>query len=158
LPFINLDGSKEEDYLADGLAEQLTDVLSRVEGLRVVSRTSSFRFRDRGADPRQIGKALNVDTLLEGSGQKTEGHIRVVAHLTHGQGGFHSWSGPYDHDLDPVIAVEEKLAKEIVTPFRFSVPNRDELSMGLRYPANSKAYDLYLKGLYAYDRGSKEGL
>ena len=158
LPFLDLGGGDQNAYLADGLAEQLTDVLSRVEGLRVVSRTSAFRFRTRGADPRQVGKALNVDTLLEGSVQRVGSKIRVVAQLIQAETGFHLWSRSYDRELDNVIAVEEDLARQIVFTFHSHVANRDEVLLSLRYPASPKAYEQYLKGLYAYDRNSKDGL
>jgi serine/threonine-protein kinase len=158
LPFRNLDANQDDQYLADGLAEHLTDVLSRVEGVHIVSRASAARFRDRAADLRQLGKSLNVDTVLDGSLQRAGSRIYVAAELVQTDSGFHLWSRTYDRDLDNVIAVEEDLARQITGTFLSHLASNDEILLSARYSAKPKAYEQYLKGLYAYDRGTKDGL
>ena len=157
LPFLNLSGDNNDEYFCDGLTEQLIDLVSHVGGLEVVARTSVFQFKGKAQDIRQIGRALNVNAVLEGSVRKDGTHLRVTAQLNDVEKGFHLWSQTYDRQVQDVIDVQENIARAIAITLRHQVASADEARMTLRYPHND-AYDSYLRGLYAYDRSTEDGL
>ena len=112
LPFANLSGDKDNEYFSDGLADEIITVLTRIQGLRVTARTSSFAFRGRYQDVREIGARLGVSALLEGSVQRSGGRVRVSAQLVETRNGFHLWSEYYDRE------------RQTCSPFRTRSPTR----------------------------------
>ena len=100
LPFVNMSADPEQEYFCDGLAEELIDALARLEGLRVVARTSAFQFKGQAKDLRQVGEQLNVKTVLEGSVRKAGNRIRINAQLINASDGYHLWSERFDRELD----------------------------------------------------------
>jgi len=113
LPFDNFSGDPETDYLSDGLTEEITTALSRIHGLKVAARNSAFTFKGKKMDARQIGAALRVSTLLEGSIRKVGNQIRVTAQLINALDGFHLWSETYDRSADDIFAVQGEIARRI---------------------------------------------
>lgn len=99
LPFLDLSPEKDQEYFCDGMTEELISQLARIDGLRVVARTSAFQFKGKPQDVRQVGKQLNVTTVLEGSVRKAGGHLRITAQLIGVSDGYHLWSESYDRDL-----------------------------------------------------------
>ena len=118
LPFLNMSADPEQEYFCDGLSEELIDALARLEGLRVVARTSAFQFRGKGHDLREVGQKLSVRTVLEGSVRKAGNRLRVNAQLINAEDGYHLWSERYDRDLDDVFEVQDDIARSVVEKLR----------------------------------------
>ncbi len=121
LPFINLSADKDNEYFSDGITEELLNALAKVEGLLVTSRTSSFAFKGKNTDIREIGKMLGVKTVLEGSVRKYGNRVRVTAQLINSENGYHKWSQTYDRDLEDIFAVQDELANSIVDQLKKSI-------------------------------------
>ena len=113
LPFVNMSADPEQEYFCDGLAEELIDALARLEGLRVVARTSAFQFRGKGLDLTDVGERLKVKTILEGSVRKSGDRLRINAQLINAGDGYHLWSERYDRELDDVFDVQEDIARTV---------------------------------------------
>ena len=107
LPFADMSPERDQDYLCEGLAEELINALTRIEGLRVASRTASFQFRATGADIRAVAQHLGVGALLEGSVRKMDDCLRVTVQLIEVATGFHRWSQRFDRKLDDVFAIQD---------------------------------------------------
>jgi adenylate cyclase len=114
LSFLNMTGDQQMDYLGDGTAEELINTLSRRQGLKVSSRTSSFAFKGRQADARQICEKLGVDALIEGSVRIAGGLVRVTAQLIDGDDGTHVWSKNFDHDFADLFALQGDITNGIM--------------------------------------------
>lgn len=156
LPFTDLSPEGDQRYFADGISEELLNVLAQIDGLKVSARTSSFQFRGDNHDITAVGEALGVDTILEGSVRKAGDQLRITAQLIEVDGGFHLWSANYDRTLDNVFVVQEEIASSIV----------DALKLELQLPSeglvdrsiDSTAYDLYLRGRNLSRDPNKEDL
>src|SRR5438876_5843382 len=118
LPFVNMSRDEENEYFADGLAEELLNVLSKIRGLRVASRTSAFSFRRKDVDIPTIAQKLNVATILEGSVRKAGKRVRITAQLIHVATDSHLWSGTYDRELEDIFAVQDEIAQAVVKELR----------------------------------------
>ncbi|MGH8041219.1 MAG: TPR end-of-group domain-containing protein [Rudaea sp.] len=146
LPFADLSQAHDQDWFCDGLAEEIIDVLSCVRGLRVASRTASFRFRDGSVDPREIGQQLRVGAILEGSVRKAGECVRVTAQLIDAVSGYHLWSETYDRGLADVFAIQSEIARKVSAALRVSLTG-DEAARRERYaPRNIQAHEFYLRG------------
>lgn len=115
LPFADLSEDSSQGYFSDGIAEEILNVLAKVKGLHVAARTSSFAFREPDKDIREIGRLLNVGTVLEGSIRKSGDRIRLTAQLINVEDGYHIWSNSYDRELDDVFAIQDEVASAIAT-------------------------------------------
>jgi TolB-like protein/Tfp pilus assembly protein PilF len=146
LPFADMSPDRDQDYLCEGLAEELMNALTYIDGLRVASRTASFQFRDSGADIRAIGQHLGVGTLLEGSVRKAGDHLRVTVQLIEVATGFHRWSQRFDRKLDDVFAIQDEIAESVATSLRGNVLSRHEKQALLRPQTGAAAYEYYLRG------------
>lgn len=143
LPFINLTSDPENEYFCDGMSEEILNLLARVTNLKVIGRTSSFAYKDRNEDLRDIGAALGVTTLLEGSVRKDGNDVRITAQLIDASDGTHIWSQTYDETLTDVFAVQDAVAASIIDALQIvvgDVPTRG------RPTESSAAYELFLKG------------
>ena len=114
LPFTNLSGDASKDYFSDGMSEELLNLLARVPGLKVASRTSAFAYKGRNVDIRQVGTELGVETVLEGSVRQAGDQVRITAQLIDTETGFHLWSETYDRKLEDIFAVQDEIAQAIV--------------------------------------------
>ena len=153
LPFINLSAEKDNEYFSDGITEELLNALAKVEGLSVTSRTSSFAFKGKNSDIREIGKKLGVKTVLEGSVRKYGDRVRVTAQLIDSENGYHKWSENYDKKLEDIFAVQDEIAGSIVDQLKKTMTLRKP-SDGLvkATTKNIDAYNLYLKGLFYWNK------
>jgi TolB-like protein len=145
LPFVNMSGDADNEYFGDGLAEELLNALSGIEGLKVAARTSAFAFKGTNMDVRAIGDTLGVATVLEGSVRRSADHIRITAQLIDANTGYHLWSETYDRPLTDLFSVQDALSREIVGALAGTFSTSKE---GL-YRGGTKdvqAYDLYLLG------------
>jgi non-specific serine/threonine protein kinase len=155
LPFANLSADKENEYFSDGLAEDIIDALAQVPGLRVMARTSSFAFRGKEADVREIGTRLNVEQILEGSVRRAGNRIRVTAQLVKTSDGYHLWSQRFDREMTDVFAIQDEISQAIVGKLRVRLTVDRPLVK--RYTENLAAYDLCLKARHHILRMTQEG-
>jgi serine/threonine protein kinase/Tfp pilus assembly protein PilF len=158
LPFVNLSADKEQEYFCDGMAEEIINALTQVEGLRVVARTSAFSFRGKEIDIRETGRKLNVETLLEGSVRKAGNRVRITAQLINVSDGYHLWSQRFDRDLADVFAIQDDISLAIVDKLKVKLLGEEKEKILKRYTQNLEAYDLYLKGRYHWNRRTPEAL
>jgi TolB-like protein/DNA-binding winged helix-turn-helix (wHTH) protein len=143
LPFTDLSPGQDQQYLADGVAEEILNLLSKVTTLRVIARTSSFTFRDKDADIARISKALGVTHVLEGSVRKEGDRIRVTVRLVDASNGSRVWSESYDQPVGDVLALETNVARSVAAELRANLQNlADVPAKGV----NAEAYELYLRG------------
>jgi TolB-like protein/Tfp pilus assembly protein PilF len=156
LPFVNMSPDPENAYFSDGLSEQIISALSRIDGLRVAARTSSFALREGRLDVRAIGDTLGVAAVLEGSVRKNGQRLRVTAQLIDASTGYHLWSNDYDVELANIVTVQEQIATAIAGALELHLA-RAETTPDRRMP-NLEAYDLYLRGLYLRNTLSADGL
>jgi TolB-like protein/Flp pilus assembly protein TadD len=156
LPFVNLSGDSENEYFGDGLAEELLNVLVRIDGLRVTARTSSFQYKGQNLDIREIGKALGVATVLEGSVRKAGERIRVTAQLIRAADGFHLWSETYDRKLSDIFAVQDEISLAIADALRITLGRATDLSV--RHTDNVQAFEAYLRGRFAMNQRTADSL
>jgi non-specific serine/threonine protein kinase len=156
LPFANLSADTENEYFSDGLAEEIINALTRLPGLRVIARTSSFSFRGKEADVREIGAKLNVEHILEGSVRKAGNRIRITAQLVSAVDGSHHWSERYDREMTDVFAIQDGICQAIVDKLRVQLePDRPLVK---RHTENLEAYNLYLQGRYHFWKWTPEGM
>jgi TolB-like protein len=158
VPFANLTGDPGKEYFSDGMAEEMIDALARVPNLKVPARTSSFAYKGRNIDIRQIGRDLGVGTILEGSVRSAGERIRVTAQLVDAQSGFHLWSQSYDRDFKDIFKLQDELASAIVEALKINLGNSGSAAVARVPPTqNVEAYQLYLRGMAAA-RGSEQSL
>ncbi len=148
LPFANVGSGAETEYFADGLTDELTDILSRTEGLRVVARSSAFQYKGKGGDARDIGKQLKADVLLEGSVRKEGRRLRISAQLVDVHSGYQIWSHTADSEWTEVFAMQQEIAGSIAAKLKVR-PAGDAPS---RRTGNLESYNLYLKGRYYWNK------
>lgn len=157
LPFANTSGDSEQEYFCDGITEDISNYLARVEGLRVAAITSAFAFKGKHGDIRSIGRKLGVETLLEGSVRKAGDRLRISAQLVNVADGYHVWSERYDRKLKDVFAIQDGIAQQIVTALKVELTDRDRYAMTKSRTRDVHAYDFYLRGrrfLYLAQRRS----
>ncbi len=153
LPFANLSAEAESVYFSDGLADEVITALTRVDGLRVTARTSSFAFRGVEQDVREIGGRLGVSTLLEGSVQRAAGRVRISAQLVNVADGFHLWSEHYDRDLTDVFAIQDEISRSIARALALRLtPSQVE-----RPTPSLEAYNAWLKARHYHHREDPAG-
>lgn len=157
LPFADMSPLKDQEYFCDGLAEELINAVTKLEGLRVTARTSAFRFRGKELDVREIGKELNVSTVLQGSVRKAGNRLRITAQLINVADGYHLWSDRYDQEMDDVFAIQDEISLAIVEKLKVRLLGEEKAKLVKRYTVNLEAYDLYLKGRYYFNQLSADG-
>ena len=148
LPFANLSADKENEYFSDGLAEDILDALTRVHGLKVIARTSSFAFRRRDQDIRAIAATLGIRNVLEGSVRRAGSRIRVTAQLVDGVDGAQLWSERYDREVTDVFAVQDEISQAIVGTLKLKLTAGTSLVS--RETSSVEAYHAYLKGRHHF--------
>jgi adenylate cyclase len=155
LPFIDLSQKHDQEYFADGLAEETLNQLAKVPGLKVIGRTSSFQFKHKDDDLRTIGAKLGAAHIVQGSVRRSGNRVRVTAQLLLASDGTHEWSGTYDRDIKDAVQLQSEIAASLARTLEISVA--DWLSNSALQPHNSEAYDAYLRGLYAIDQYTVDG-
>ena len=154
LPFFDLSQAKDQEYFCDGISEEILDALAKVDGLRVVGRTSSFSFKGKNANASEIGKKLNVANVLEGTLRREGNRIRITTELIDARNGFRIWSETYERELQGMFALQDEIARAIVEALKIKLAT----SFPAREQPNTEAYDLYLQGLYFSNKSTEEDL
>jgi adenylate cyclase len=154
LPFMDLSQTKDQEYFCDGMSEEILDALARVEGLRVVARSSSFSFKGKNAGASEVGKKLKVENVLEGSVRRDGNRVRITTQLINARNGFQLWSETYDRELQGVFALQDEITRAVVDALKLKLA----ISLPIREQRNTEAYDLYLQGLYLSNKGSEKDL
>ena len=154
LPFLDLSQAKDQEYFCDGMSEEILDTLAKVDGLRVVARTSSFSFKGKNVNVSEVRKKLNVENVLEGSLRREGNRIRIRAQLINTRNGFHLWSETYERELQGVFALQDEITRAIVDALKIKLA----VALPAHEQRNTAAYDLYLQGLYFSNKGSEEDL
>ena len=157
LPFANMSADPEQDYFCDGMAEEIINALTQVEGLRIVARTSAFSFKGKNINVRDIGRELEVEAVLEGSVRRAENRLRITAQLINVADGFHLWSERFDRDLADVFAIQDEIARAIVDKLEVKLLGKEKGTFVKRHTADPEAYTLYLKGRSSLQMLTEEG-
>ena len=152
LPFIDLSELKDQEYFSDGLSEELIGLLTRIPGLRVPARTSSFYFKGKQATIGEISQALHVAHVLEGSVRKAGNAVRITVQLIQADSGYHLWSENYDRTLDDIFKVQDEIAAAVVHALKVTL--LDAKLPARQTTSNAEAYQLYLRGRYHWNRRS----
>jgi len=158
LPFVNASSDLENEYLSDGLTDELIDALSKVEGVRVASRTSVFALKGKPQDVRAIGALLGVSLVLEGTVRKSGQKLRITAQVTSAEDGRLLWSQRYDRELEDVFAIQDEISRTIVSTLRAKSFANLEQTPPKRYTESVSAYGLYLRGRFALNKRTQEGV
>lgn len=158
LPFVDMSPQRDQEYFCDGISEELLDALTKVGGLRVVSRTSSFAFKGKEQDIRKIGEQLSVGTVLEGSVRKAGNRLRITAQLINVVDGFHLWSEKYDREMKDIFDIQDEISRAIVEALKIKLVGEPTSHLAKRYTENLEAYNLYLKGRYFWNKRFEGGL
>jgi TolB-like protein/Flp pilus assembly protein TadD len=158
LPFVNMSADPENEYFTDGIAEEIINALSKVQALRVASRTSSFAFKGKNQDIRKVGEQLNVGTVLEGSVRKAGAKLRVTAQLVNVADGYQLWSDRYDRELQDVFAIQDEIAGNIVRALRVVLSDAEKRAIERAATDNVKAYEYYLRGRQFFHQFRRTGM
>jgi serine/threonine-protein kinase len=158
LPFSNLSADREQDYFCDGIAEEIINALTHVEGLRVMARASAAVFKDKKDDIRAIGRSLNVNTVLDGSVRKSGNRLRITVHLINVADGYDLWSERYDRETEDIFAIQDEITLAVIDKLKVTLLAAERAKIIKRYTENLDAYHLYLRGRYFWNRRYEAGL
>ncbi|MFA3790560.1 hypothetical protein AB6T38_05550 [Aliiglaciecola sp. SL4] len=158
LPFVNMSSDPEQEYFSDGISEELLNLLAQIPKLQVAGRTSSFAFKDKNEDLREIGDALNVKHILEGSVRKSGTKLRITAQLIQADNGYHLWSETYDRELSDVFKIQDEIARNIVEALKVKLGADDIKVLNNQPTTNLDAHDAYLRAWPLYHERDSKGL
>jgi TolB-like protein/cytochrome c-type biogenesis protein CcmH/NrfG len=156
LPFVNMSGDPNNEYFSDGLAEELLNVLAKIDALKVAARTSSFHFKGRTGDIAEIASKLGVASVLEGSVRQSGSRIRITAQLINAADGYHLWSETYDRNLDDIFAVQDEIAMSVAAALKVKLLNETDGHLSVGGTKNTQAFQAYLLGSHYRKRGSSD--
>jgi TolB-like protein len=154
LPLINESGDPKDEYFSDGLSEELIAALGQIRDLKVIGRSSSFRFKDRKEEPKTIGEKLGVSTLLEGTVRKQRDKVRIVAELVNAADGIQLWTRTFDRELRDIFAVQEEIARAVAESLKVTLLGTDSVQRSA--PKNVEAHNAYLQGHFHFQRRNLE--
>ena len=146
LPFTNMSGDPEQEYFSDGISEDIITDLSKIAGLMVISRNSSFTYKGRSVDTRAVGRDLGVRSVLEGSVRRAGNRVRITAQLIDATNGAHLWADRYDRDLTDIFAVQDDVTRRIVDALKVTLSPAEKARLADSGTPNIDAYDCYLRG------------
>lgn len=152
LPFSNISADPANEYFCDGLAEELLNALAKVENLKVAARTSAFAFKNKNSTASEIGKVLNVGSMLEGSIQKSGDRVRITVQLIDTSNGYHLWSERYDRVMDDIFDIQDEITAAVVGALKIKLLGGPDAGKVKRSTQNAEAYELYLKGRYNWNK------
>ena len=158
LPFENLSGDPEQEYFADGMVEEITIALSRFKSLFVIARNSSFTFKGRAVDIKEVGRQLGVRYVLEGSVRKASRKVRITGQLIDAVTGAHIWADRFERDLTDIFALQDEVTAAAVSAIQPKLLQTETAMATRRRPENLTAYDFYLRAMQQYYISTREGL
>jgi adenylate cyclase len=158
LAFSDMSFAKDQEYFCDGIAEEIIHHLTRISRLRVSSRTSSFAFKGKSEDVREIGKKLGVSTVLEGSIRKSGSQLRICAQLINAENGCHLWSESYDRELKDVFVIQDEIARSIAATLKIALTPGESRAIGRAPTTDLEAYDYYLQGRQFFYQYKRKGI
>lgn len=159
LPFENVGGDTANAYFAEGMADELTNALAKIPAIRVAARSSAFTFQGKRVDAREVGRALNVGSVLEGTVRRAGNRLRVSAQLTSASDGLVRWSDSYEREVRDVFSVQDDITRAIVGALRVKLDTGSARAAGARHGTSDlEAYDRYLRGRYAWNKRTPDGL
>jgi TolB-like protein/Flp pilus assembly protein TadD len=147
LPFENMSGDADQEYFSDGVSEEILNSLAQIEGLKVTGRTSSFQFKGKEIDLKEVGEKLGVATILEGSIRKQNDLLRITVQLVSAKDGYHLWSERFDRKITDVFAIQDEIARAVSAKLKLTLLNQSPTTT-----RNQEAYDLYLKGRHLFNQ------
>jgi serine/threonine-protein kinase len=156
LPLLNESGDPGDEYFSDGLSEELISALAQIKGLKVIGRSSSFRFKNQKEDSKSIGEKLGVSTLLEGTVRKNGDQVRIVAELVNAADGSELWSGTFDRELKDIFAVQAEIAEAVATSLELTVLGTQDKPAKNAATKSVEAHNAYLQGHFYFERGNLE--
>jgi TolB-like protein len=156
LPLLNESGDPADEYFSDGLSEELIAALAQIKELKVIGRSSSFRFKDRKEETKTIGEKLGVATLLEGTVRKQGERVRIVAELINAADGIELWTRTFDRELKDIFAVQQEIAAAVASSLKVTLLGSDERSSTKPATKNTEAHNAYLQGHYYFQRRNLE--
>jgi adenylate cyclase len=151
MPFVNMSNDTEQDYFCDGVSEEILNTLGHLNNLRVISRTSSFALKNKNLDAREIGKLLDVQSLLEGNVRKAGNRLRITTNLINANDGAHLWSDRYDRDLEDIFSIQEDIATNVATALKGFLTSKEKQDIH-RPEINIEAYEYFLRGREFFHR------
>jgi len=158
LPFVNMSADKNDEYLSDGVSEELITALSKITGLQVKARTSSFAFKGKNEDIQKIGELLHANHLLEGSVARAGNKLRITAQLIQASDGNHEWSDTYDRDMQDIFAVRSEVAEKVAATLKVRLLGEEKRKIEKKPTENLEAYNLYRQGRYYSDKLSESDM
>jgi adenylate cyclase len=158
LPFENMSGDPEQEYFADGMVEEIITALSRFKSLFVIARNSSFTFKGRAVDVKEVGRRLGVRYVLEGAVRKAAGKVRITGQLIDAVTGAHIWADRFERDLTDIFALQDEVTVAVVSAIQPKLLQTEIATSTRRRPENLTAYDYYLRVLQQYNLSTREGL
>ena len=157
LPFVDMSPGKDQSYFCDGITEEIINALAHVEGFKVIARTSAFAFKDKQTDIREIGRILDVETVLEGSIRKVDNRLRITVKLIKVADGYHIWSERFDRDMKDVFEIQDEISMAILKSLKIRLLSEVKTLITKRHTENFEAFNLYLKGTYCWQMMTSEG-
>ena len=158
LQFSDLSPQKDQEYFCEGMTEGIIDALTKIDMLRVASRTSVIHFQKRDYDIRKIGQALNVNTVLEGSVRRDENKLRITVQLVNIEDGYYLWSEKYDRDITDLFMIQDEISRSIADKLKLQLDDKSDQPLVKRYTKNLEAYHLYLRGRHYWNKRYEGGL
>jgi TolB-like protein/Tfp pilus assembly protein PilF len=158
MPFANMTADPENEYFSDGITEEILNALASIPTLKVSSRTSAFALKGKQLSIADIGRQLNVKTVLEGSVRRAGNRVRITAQLINVSDGYHVWSERYDRDLEDVFAIQDEIARTIADRLKLKLTTAEDEALGNRQTENVEAYELYLRGKHCAYRWNISGM
>jgi serine/threonine-protein kinase len=156
LPFANISADTDNEYFCDGLAEELLFALAKIDDLKVSARTSAFSFKGKNVNVAEIGKILNVRTVLEGSVRKEGPRVRITVQLINSADGYQIWSERYDREMNSLFEVQDEITLAVVDALKLKLLGTEKDAVLKRYTKKTEAYELYLKGRFHYQKYTPE--
>jgi adenylate cyclase len=158
LPFADLSAERDQEYFSDGIAEEILNALSKVGGLRVPARTSSFAYRGASVDAREIGKRLGVEALLDGSIRKSGKRVRISVQLIDVSNGYQLWSERFDREIEDIFAIQDEIARNVLQSLGLALTEREEFRFLKPSTTNIEAYEFYLRGRKLYHKWTRQSV
>jgi serine/threonine protein kinase/Tfp pilus assembly protein PilF len=158
LPFINMSNDPDNEYFADGMAEEIINALSKIQSLRVASRMQSFPLKGKNEDVAEVGRKLHVSTVLDGSVRRVGNRLRITAQLVNVADGYQLWTERYDREMEDVFAIQDDISQAIVKALRVILTEGEKRAIGKGRVANVQAYDFYLRGRQYFHQLSRKNL